>query len=81
MANSKCPHCGVGQFELKIIEARGAQYQHSLIQCGGCGAPFGAMEYHNVGALFEEQGAVLKQLQASLNNLDHRLSAIERLLR
>lgn len=81
MANSKCPHCDGTRFELKTIEARGAQYQHNFIQCGGCGAPFGVLEYHNVGALFEGQEAILKRLQAFLGDLDHRLSAIEQLLR
>ena len=80
MANSKCPHCGGARFELTTVEAKGSRYQHHFIQCGGCGAPFGVLEYHNVGVLFEEQGVVLKQLHTTLNNLDHRLSAIEQLL-
>ena len=81
MAKSKCPHCDGTHFELKTFEARGARYQHNFIQCAGCGAPFGVLEYQNVGALFEKQEVVLKQLQASLQNLDHRLYSVEQLLR
>ena len=81
MANSKCPHCSGTRFELKSIAAEGARYKLNFIQCAGCGAPFGVMEYYDIGSLFKDQEVVLGGLQASLDNLDHRLSAVEQLLK
>lgn len=81
MADSKCSHCGKTSFELKTVEAQDSRYKHHFIQCGDCGTPFGVLEYHNIGVLFEQQKTILKQLQAFLKNLDDRLSSVERLLR
>ena len=66
MALPQCPHCNGRHFALTTIEPIGSRYKTNLIHCNGCGAPVGAMEYYDAGAL-------LKKMQATLEDLEKRI--------
>ena len=79
---SKCPHCEGGFFELDEVDATGAKYKHYFIQCSGCGAPFGVVEYENAGAILEGEikpflRELASDLRSSLSAIDNRLKRIE----
>jgi predicted nucleic-acid-binding Zn-ribbon protein len=71
MANTTCPKCDSHNFELIAIEPSGSRYKHNLIQCSNCGAPAGALEYINTGALIGD-------IQEALGKLDQKVVLIAR---
>jgi hypothetical protein len=81
MAIPTCPHCSATQFEFSEDEPLAANYKIFIFHCGGCGAPFGAMEYVVAGALLADQEKRLMQMQESIAALDRRAQNIERFLR
>lgn len=76
MAITKCPHCDGTFFEIKEASPQGAAYKSIFIQCSGCGAPFAAQDYYNVGALLTGQEALIKELSGKVDELDHNVRAI-----
>jgi hypothetical protein len=77
---SNCPHCNRATFEIEEVEVSGVKFK--LVQCSGCKAPVGVMEYNNVGQLIHdlEQRVteVLRVLVSSLQKMNSRLDQIER---
>jgi hypothetical protein len=80
MAITKCPHCEGTFFEIKESAPQGAAYKAIFIQCSGCGAPFAAQDYYNLGALLKEQEAKIAELfqkvDQKFDQLDYQIRAI-----
>jgi hypothetical protein len=77
---SYCPHCNGMTFEIEEVEVSGIKLK--LVQCSGCKAPVGAMEYNDVSQLVHnlEQKIIeiLRILVSSLQKMNSRLDQIER---
>jgi hypothetical protein len=69
MATPACPHCQGQVFELHEPQINGTHYKILFVQCAGCGAPVAAMEYYG-------SGAVLKEQEARIKNIEHQMSSI-----
>ena len=80
MALSKCPHCDGKIFELQEVSPIGAAYKSTFVQCSGCGAPVGAMDYFNVGTLLKNQEAKIDELSRKVDQIDYSLQLIAQAL-
>ncbi|MCK1632659.1 hypothetical protein [Bradyrhizobium sp. 162] len=78
---TKCPHCEVTRFEVKEIEPVDSTYKLTAIQCVGCGAPIGVMDFWNIGTLLKKQEKQISDLSSRLQNMEHTLSQIAQVLR
>jgi hypothetical protein len=77
---SNCPHCNRATFEIEEAEVSGMKFK--FVQCSGCKAPIGVMEYTDVGQLIHDLERrvteVLRVLVSSLQKINSRLDQIER---
>ncbi len=77
---SNCPHCNRATFEIEEVEVSGVKLK--LVQCSGCKAPIGVIEYSDVGQLIHDleqwMTEVLRVLVSSLQKMNSRLDQIER---
>ena len=76
MAFTTCPHCKGTYFEIKEVEPRGAAYKTVFIQCSGCGAPFAAQDYFNIGSLLQGQEKKIADLSRKVDQLDYNIQEI-----
>ena len=76
MAITKCPHCKGARFEIKEVAPQGAAYKSVFIQCSGCGAPFAAQDYFNLGTLLKDQEEKIASLSQKVDQLDQNTRAI-----
>jgi hypothetical protein len=71
MAVSKCVACGGTFFELQETRVNRSAFRLNFIQCSSCGGVIGVQEFHNIGALIEDQNkviaAIAKQVGVSPN--------------
>ena len=54
MATPTCPKCDSTRFEAQIFEPSNANYKLNAINCLGCGAVVGVVEYSNLGVLIRK---------------------------
>jgi hypothetical protein len=78
---TKCPHCNSTRFELKEIEPNGSIYKLSAVQCVGCGAPSGVMDFWNIGTLLKQQEKQISDLNSRLQTMEYTLNQIAQALR
>ena len=76
MAFTTCPHCKGTYFEVKEAAPRDAVYKSIFIQCSGCGAPFAAQDYFNIGTLLKDQEEKIANLSRKVDQLDYNIQAI-----
>ncbi len=76
MALSKCPHCNNTSFETKEVSPSGSPFSAIFIQCAGCGAPAGVMDFYNIGTLLNIQGAKIEELLQKIDKLQHSINEI-----
>ncbi len=76
MAMSKCPHCNTSRFEIAENSPASSQYKVFLVQCSGCGAPFGVMDYFNVGTLLKKQEKAVSEMDERLKRIEYNIAAI-----
>jgi hypothetical protein len=85
-AQPSCAKCGSGAFVLVATE-RGAPLRGlTLVQCGECGAPIGAVtavtvDGPDIGERLAEQTRALDGLSARLSNLEETLAHVLNQLR
>jgi hypothetical protein len=80
MAFSKCPHCKGGFFELKEVSPQGSNFKQNFVQCAGCGAPVGVVDYSNTAMLLGKQEKRIAALQQEVGALSHDIRQILRVL-
>ena len=73
MAATRCPHCETGSFEIAVFEPVGGNFKQNFVQCTGCGAPFGVLDFYNLGPRLDEQQAQLDTIQAQLDSMQLQL--------
>ena len=78
---TKCPHCNATRFEMKEIEPNDSGYKLNVMQCVGCGAPFGVTDYWNIGTLLKQQEAQIKELRSQLSAVSHAVQQIAQVMR
>jgi hypothetical protein len=66
MALSSCPKCGNHTFEMQVVEPHSSNYKLNFVQCAGCGAGAGVLDYFNVGARLAKQDEALKKIARAL---------------
>jgi transposase-like protein len=81
MAWSKCPHCGGSSFELTEVSPSGGSFKQNFVQCSSCGAPFGVVDYYNVGQLLKEQEQAIKTISRRLATVEAYLADVSQKLR
>lgn len=67
MAFSKCPHCANSYFELKEVEPQGSNFKQNFVQCSGCGAPVGVVDFQNTAALLDKQRQQIAIFQSEVS--------------
>jgi len=72
-----CPKCESTRFKNAEITPEGSNYKLSATFCADCGAPFGLMDYFNIGKLVQHQE---KQIIALQNDVTEIKSMLDRLL-
>ncbi len=72
MPATTCDNCGGHAFELAAVTPLASQARVSLIQCSGCGTPFGVVDEGTPNAL--------EALAGKVSSIDARLAAIARAL-
>lgn len=76
MAASTCAKCGNVSFEVKTIEPVGGNFKQNLLQCRGCGAPVGVLDYYNLGGLLKDQEKEIAGLKRQLSNVESGIGQI-----
>jgi len=77
MAMSKCGSCGSFSFEMiEQPSISGSSYKLMFVQCAICGVPVSVMEYFNAGAKIQELENKVKDLECTINNIDHNIVAL-----
>ena len=76
MAATRCPHCKSGSFEVVVFEPLRGNIKQNLVQCSGCGAPFGVVDFYNLGPRLDEQQAQLDSMQAQLSSIQLQISQL-----
>lgn len=59
MAMSTCPKCNDHRFEIVETEPHSSRFKLLFVQCMGCGAVVGVLEYRNIGWLLDKIAAKL----------------------
>jgi hypothetical protein len=81
MALSRCPHCKGGRFEVVLKEPAGSAFKMNFAQCSTCGAPFGIVDYFNLGTLLKKQEKKVEELDRRLSSIESTLQQIVQALR
>jgi hypothetical protein len=83
MSFSACPHCKGSYFECVEQSPSGSNFKVNFVQCSGCGAPFGTMDFYNLGALLKKQekaienvGSRLLQIENAINQMAYNLNKL-----
>ena len=76
MAQTTCPKCGGGAFELQTAEPQGSTFILNFVQCSQCGAPVGVTEYHNIGAVLERVEALIDQIGGRMDEVERAVKKI-----
>jgi hypothetical protein len=79
MQMANCPYCNQATFEIEEVEIAGTQF--NFVQCSGCKAPVGVIEYGTLGDLENRITEVLQVLVSSLQRINSRLDRIEEVIR
>ena len=77
-SNSQCPHCQGSSFETVVQEPSGSRYKLIFVQCSGCNAPIGVLDFMNIGAMTEDQDAAIAKLGSRLHKIEQALDALTR---
>jgi hypothetical protein len=76
MALSKCPHCNNTSFEAAEVSPSGSPFKAIFIQCAGCGAPAGVMDFYNIGTLLNNQEVKIAELSRKIDRLETSIQEI-----
>ncbi|MCK4868978.1 MAG: hypothetical protein KAT39_13075 [Alphaproteobacteria bacterium] len=76
MALSKCPHCNNTSFEAAEVSPSGSPFSAIFIQCAGCGAPVGVMDFYNIGTFLNLQETKIAELSQKIDRLEHSIKEI-----
>lgn len=76
-----CPHCRATSWKIVTIEPIGGNFKQNVLQCNGCGAPVGVLDYYNLGGLLKEQEKEIASLKRELQSQASTLCNIQMLLR
>jgi hypothetical protein len=80
MAMSKCAACKGSYFEVVTKEPRGANYKINFVQCTGCGAVVGVMEFFNAGKLLSNLSKEVAELKRDLAYVYEEVGRVRRKL-
>jgi len=72
MALSSCPKCDNLSFEIQEVTPTDSLFKLNFVQCAGCGAVVGVVEYDNIGARLHKQDAAIRAIAEKLG-VDVRL--------
>lgn len=60
MAMPTCPHCKSHRLAITEDVPSGSSFRLLILHCGVCGAPFGALDFFNIGERLNEIEAKLE---------------------
>ena len=75
---AQCPHCQGASFETVVQEPNKSKYKVIFVQCSGCNAPVGVLDFMNIGALIEDQDAAIAGLDSRLRRIEQALDSLAR---
>lgn len=73
---TRCAKCDSGYFTLEVIEPAGSGFKLNAVQCSSCGAPFGVVDYYNLGQLLKNQEKSIANLESKVDSMAHTLNQI-----
>ena len=66
---------------MKEIEPVDSTYKLTAVQCTGCGAPAGVMDFWNIGTLLKKQEKQISDMDTRLQKMEYTLNQIAQALR
>lgn len=78
---SNCAKCNGSSFKVVTQEPAGSNYKLNFVQCAGCNAPIGVLDFYNTGNQLDDQKKAIGALSSRLSNIENLLDQIARHLK
>lgn len=73
---STCPKCEGHSFRIQEVSPSGSAFKLNFVQCSGCGAPVGIVDFYNTGQLLKQQEKAIHDLTTRLSHIEHAINQI-----